>query len=61
MQIEKAQIIDMMRARGDHDQAEKARSEMPDKVDTEKDQALLDKFGINLGDLMGKLGGLGGG
>jgi hypothetical protein len=61
MQIDKQQIIDMLKNRGDKDQATKAQSELPDKVDTDKDSGLLSKFGVNPQDLMGKLpGGLGG-
>ena len=60
MQIDKAQIIDMLKKRGDDDRAEKAQSELPDKVDTDQDQGLLEKFGIDPRDLIGKLGGLGG-
>ncbi|MEP6815338.1 MAG: hypothetical protein ABI873_07300 [Marmoricola sp.] len=60
MQIDKAQIIDLLKSRGDHDQAKQAESQLPDKVDTEKDKGLLDKFGIDLNDLAGKIPGLGG-
>ncbi|MDJ0315260.1 hypothetical protein [Arthrobacter sp. H35-D1] len=60
MQIDKQQIIDHLKGTGDQDKADQAQSELPEKVDTEKDSGLLDKFGINPKDLMGKLGGLGG-
>ncbi len=60
MQIDKAQIIDLIKSRGDHDQAKQADSELPDKVDTDQDKGLLDKFGINAGDLAKKIPGLGG-
>jgi hypothetical protein len=60
MQIDKSQIIDLIKSRGDHDQARKAESELPDKVDTDHHKDLLDKFGINIGDLAGKIPGLGG-
>ncbi|WP_380168890.1 hypothetical protein [Jannaschia sp. R86511] len=59
MQIDKSQIIDMLKSRGDTDQASKADSELPDTVDTDKDSGLLDKFGINPQDLLGKIPGLG--
>lgn len=59
MQIDKSQIIDMLKSRGDTDQASKADSELPDTVDTDKDSGLLDKFGINPKDLLGKIPGLG--
>ena len=61
MEIDKSQIVEMLRQRGDSDRAEQAQSDLPDKVDTDKDSGLLDKYGINVQYLMGKLpGGLGG-
>ena len=60
MQIDKSQIIELITSRGDHDQAEQAEGELPDKVDTEKDKGLLDKYGIDVGDLAGKIPGMGG-
>jgi hypothetical protein len=61
VQIDKQQIIDMLKNRGHNDKATQAESELPDKVDTDTDSGMLDKFGINPQDLMGKLpGGLGG-
>jgi hypothetical protein len=58
MQIPKEQILEFLRSRGDTAQAEQADRELPDQVDTEKQSGLLDKLGINLGEL-GGLGGLG--
>lgn len=57
MQIPKDKILEMIRSRGDHEQAGQAEQELPDQVDTDKDKGLLDKFGIDLEKLMG--GGLG--
>ena len=60
MQIDKSQILDFLKNRGDNDKAAQADGELPDKVDTDKDSGLLSKFGIDAGDLLGKLpGGLG--
>lgn len=63
VQIDKQQIISMLQSLGDHDKASQADAELPDKVDTEQHAGLLDKLGINLGDLLGggaagPLGGL---
>lgn len=58
MQIDKAQIIEMLRSRGEDDKAQQADSELPGQVDTDKDSGLLDKFGINPTDLLGGGGGL---
>lgn len=58
MNIDKQQIIDLLRNRGDNDQADQANQELPDQVDTDRDSGLLSKFGINPQDLLGKLGGM---
>ena len=64
MNIDKDQILQLLRSQGHEDQAKQASSELPSKVDTDNtDHAgMLSKYGIdpsNLGDLGGKLGGLG--
>jgi hypothetical protein len=56
VQIPKDAILQMIRSRGDHDQAGQAESELPDQVDTENDGGLLAKFGIDPNDLIGGLG-----
>ncbi|MBE0011094.1 hypothetical protein [Arthrobacter sp. AET 35A] len=61
MNIDKQQIIDLLKNQGDNDKADQAEKELPDQVDTDQDKGLLSKFGINPQDLLGKLpGGLGG-
>jgi len=60
MQIEKSQIVDILKSRGDSDQASRALGELPDTVDTDKDKGLLDKYGIDLGDIATKVPGSGG-
>jgi hypothetical protein len=57
MNIDKSQILDLLRSQGDHDKATQADRELPDQVDTDRDGGLLDKFGINIGDLLKKFGG----
>ena len=56
MQIPKEQILELLKSRGDKDQAAQADSELPDQMDTDKDQGLLGKFNINPKDLMGGMG-----
>jgi hypothetical protein len=58
MQIPKDQILQFLRSRGDSAQADQADRELPDQVDTDQHAGLLEKLGINLGEL-GNLGGLG--
>jgi hypothetical protein len=60
MEIPKDKILDLLRERGDHDKAEQADRDLPDRVDPERDRGVLDKLGIDPQDLLGKLpGGLG--
>jgi len=60
MQIPKDQILQLLRDRGDHDQADQANQQLPDQADPEQHSDLLGKIGINpsdlLGDVRGKLG-----
>ncbi|TYP88068.1 hypothetical protein [Blastococcus xanthinilyticus] len=60
MNIDKAQILELLRSQGDHDKAQQADQELPGQVDTERDAGLLQKFGIDPMDLVKKLGGGGG-
>jgi hypothetical protein len=54
--ISKDQILDLIRERGDDEQAAQAERELPDQVDTDRDSGLLERFGINPQELLGKLG-----
>jgi hypothetical protein len=57
MEIPKDQILELLRQQGDHEKASQAEQELPDQVDTGRDAGLLSKFGIDVQDLVGKLGG----
>lgn len=57
MEIDKAQILDFLRHQKQHDQAAQAEGELPDKVDTDRDSGLLDKFGVNPQELIAKFSG----
>jgi len=61
MNIDKNQILELLRSQGDHDKAQQADSELPDQVDTDKDAGLLSKFGIDPMALIKQFGGGGGG
>ena len=63
MQIDKAQILDLLRSQGDEQKAQQADQELPGQVDTDQHAGLLEKLGLNPADLIAKLGGggLGGG
>ena len=57
MQIPKEQILDLLRSRGEDDKAAQADGELPDQVDTEQHAGILQKLGLDPGDLIGSLGG----
>jgi hypothetical protein len=60
MQIDKNMVLELLRQRGQHDQASQADQELPDQVDTDQHAGLLERFGINPQELLGKLTGGGG-
>jgi uncharacterized protein YidB (DUF937 family) len=57
MQIPKDKILELLHQQGDGDKVEQAKQELPDQVDTDEHSDLLQKFGINPGELLSKLGG----
>jgi hypothetical protein len=57
VQIPKDQILQLLRDRGDHDQADQADQQLPDQVDPGQHSDLLGKIGINPDDLTKDLGG----
>ena len=61
MNIDKDQIMQLLRSQGQHPQADQASSQLPDQVDTDNadHQNLLSQFGIDPANLPGMLGGLG--
>ena len=60
MELDKDTIVNFIKEHiGDKDKAEEADRELPDKVDTDKDAGLLDRFGVNPKELLGKLGDVG--
>lgn len=57
MQIPKDKVLELLRERGQHDQADQANSELPDQVDHEEHGDQLKKYGIDPQELAGKLPG----
>ena len=57
MQIDKAQIIEMLRQQGKNDQADQADQELPDQVDTDQHADLLQRFGLDPMELLGRFAG----
>jgi hypothetical protein len=60
MMIDKQQILDLLKQRGDHQAATQAESELPAQVDSNQAGGLLEKFGIKPEDFLGAGGGIGG-
>jgi hypothetical protein len=54
MQLDKAQIIDMLRQQGNNQQADQ---ELPDQVDTDQHASLLERFGLNPQELISRFTG----
>ena len=57
MNIDKDQILQLLRSQGDDDKAQQAEQELPGQVDTDRDAGLLAKFGLDPMELVKKLGG----
>jgi hypothetical protein len=60
MQIDKDQILQLLRSQGDDSKAQQADQELPSTVDTDEHAGLLSKFGLDPMELMKKFGGGGG-
>ena len=58
VQIPKDKILEMLQQQGKSDQVDRAKQELPDKVDPEQHSDLLQKFGLNPQELLSKLGGV---
>jgi hypothetical protein len=60
LQLDKNMILDLLRERGQQDQASQAEQELPGQVDTDRDAGLLQKFGLDPQELIQKFMGGGG-
>jgi hypothetical protein len=60
MQIDKGTILDLLRERGQQDQASQAEQDLPDQVDTDRDAGLLQRFGLDPQELLQRFMGGGG-
>ena len=57
MTIPKEMILDLLRQRGQHDQASQAEGQLPDQVDPEAHGDLLSQFGLDPMELLSMFGG----
>jgi hypothetical protein len=53
MKIDKSQIVDLLKNRGDHDKADRAQSDLPDEVDTDQHSDRLSQLGVDPKDFLG--------
>ena len=60
LQLDKNMILDLLRERGQQDQAGQAEQQLPDQVDTDRDAGLLQKFGLDPQELLQRFMGGGG-
>jgi hypothetical protein len=60
MQIDKSMILDLLRERGQQDQATQAEQELPDQIDTDQHAGMLQRFGLDPQELLQKFTGGGG-
>ena len=56
-QIPKAMVVERIRSQQGADKANQADNELPDKVDTDTDADLLQKYGLDPGELVNATGG----
>jgi hypothetical protein len=61
VQIDKNTVLDLLRERGQQDQASQAEQELPEQVDTDRDAGLLQRFGLDPQELLQRFMGGGGG
>ena len=57
MEIDKGMVLDLLREQGKSQEAQQAEQELPDRVDTDRDGGMLERFGINPGDLVSRFAG----
>ena len=57
MNIDKSQIVELLRSNGEHRKADEADLDLPDTIDTERDRGLLERFGVDLADVLERFGG----
>ena len=51
MRIDKEEVVDLLRSRGEHDRAASVRCALPRTVDTKADAGVLSQFDVSVSDL----------
>jgi hypothetical protein len=57
VQIDKEQLLQVLRTEGDNDTADKVAAALPDRIDTDRDGDALAAAGLDRTQLMAKLAG----
>ena len=57
MRIDKQQILELLRAKGDEAKTEQAARELPDELDTDEHAQVLSDYGLGPQEVIAKLGG----
>ena len=57
MQIDKQQVLELLRSKGEEERVEQADRELPNQMDTDEHADLLSSFGLGPQELVAKLGG----
>jgi hypothetical protein len=57
MRIDRQQVLELLRAKGDDATVDRAGRELPEEMDTDEDGGLLASFGLEPQELVSKLGG----
>jgi hypothetical protein len=57
MEIDKETVLGLLREQGKDEQAERASRELPDRVDTDRDASLLERFGVEPQELLSRFTG----
>lgn len=51
MQIDKQEVVDLLRERGEHDKAASVSCALPQQVDTEQDAGILHRHDVSVNEL----------
>ena len=57
MHIDKQQVLELLRSKGEEERVEQAGRELPNQMDTDEHADLLSSFGLGPQELVAKLGG----
>ncbi|SFO32602.1 hypothetical protein SAMN05660359_02675 [Geodermatophilus obscurus] len=57
MQLDKQELLRVLRTQGDNDTAQKVEAQLPDEIDTDRDGDALAGVGLDRTQLMAKLAG----